>query len=360
MIKLFQPYISDEARENVQRVLSGTQIAQGPEVDLFEKEFAAKFGFEEWQIVSLNSGTSALELAYELLELTDYDHVITPVLTCTATNIPLLRRGVKMSFADISGPRNLNIDVDDVGGKVMQGTKAVVFVHFGGSSQGLADIEELTHEYGLDLVCDAAQALGAPLSKKARFNCISLQAIKSLTAGDGGVLVCRDKKDAEMARKLRWFGYDREKKQKHGDCDLLIPGFKMHMNDISAAIARGNLEHWDEILQHRKDINALYQDAYGKSQRSHNLISGIWNPVVTGLPYTQWKNFVNKADPASTWDGFEIGQHHYRNDKYSVFRSVSGYCPNMDDLGDNYFMLPCHMGMSLEDADRIATTLWPN
>src|SRR5690554_5979054 len=102
MIKLFQPYISQAARDNVQRILSGTQIAQGPEVDLFEQEFAAAFGLEPWQIVSLNSGTAALELAYEISGVgAGYgyrDSVITPVLTCTATNIPLARRGVHIIF----------------------------------------------------------------------------------------------------------------------------------------------------------------------------------------------------------------------------------------------------------------------
>lgn len=350
MIKLFQPYISEISKQNALRVLSGTQIAQGPEVDLFEKEFAAKFGFESWQVVTVNSGTAALELAYHMT-FRPSDHAIVPVLTCTATNIPLVRMGIDLTFADISGPGSLNLDSEDVESKIQQNTRAVVFVHFGGSSRGLNSIEELCADNNLDLICDAAQALGAPLSKKARFNCISLQAIKSLTAGDGGILVCRDKKDAEMARKLRWFGYDREMKQLKGDTDLKVAGFKYHMNDISAAIARGNLAEWDKIQAHREDINTIYTEVYGSSKRSHYLIDGIWNPIVTMADYNASKQ---RADAG----GFEIGQHHYRNDKYSVFRAVSGHCPNMDDLGNNYFMLPCHMGMSLEDADKIASTLW--
>lgn len=355
MIKLFQPYISEEARKNVQRVLSGSQIAQGPEVDLFEKEFAEKFGFEPWQIVSLNSGTAALELAYELSELSEYDHVISPVLTCTATNIPLVRRNVKMSFGDIEGEKSLNMDPGDVADKILPDTKAIVYVHFGGSSRNLQAFEELTDEEGLDLICDAAQALGSELSRKARFSCISLQAIKSLTAGDGGVLVCRDRDDALKARKLRWFGYDREEKQRLGDTDLELAGYKMHMNDISAAIGRGNLAHWDEIVAHRREINEayIYHWNYGPLVSRGYLVDGIWNPQVTGMDYVKVKELATQA-------GFEIGQHHYRNDKYSVFRSVYSNCPNMDALGDNYFMLPCHMGMTLDDAEMIARTLWPS
>jgi len=349
MIKLFQPYVSPQARENVQRVLNTTQLAQGPEVELFEQEFAAKFGFEAWQIVSLNSGTAALELAYELAELGEYDHVISPVLTCTATNIPLIRRKVQMSFGDIVGKQSLNMDVDDAENKILHNTKAIVYVHFGGSSYGLDLFEDLTEAHGLDLICDAAQALGAPLSKKARFSCISLQAIKSLTAGDGGVLVCRDREDAIKARKLRWFGYDRELKQRLGDCDLELAGYKMHMNDINAALARGNLAVWDDIVQTRKAINDTYSDFIPEQ----NFIRGIWNPQVTGISYYKTKQIAQAA-------GFEIGQHHYRNDKYSIFRSVYSNCLNMNELGENYFLLPCHMGMTLADAEMIAKTICLN
>lgn len=353
MIKLFQPYISEYARENVQRVLSGSQIAQGPEVELFEVEFARKFGFQPWQIVSLNSGTAALELAYELTDLRDYDHVVTPVLTCTATNIPLVRRGVGISFGDIAGAKSLNMDIDDVQDKLLPNTKAIVYVHFGGSSYGLEAFEELAEAEGIDLICDAAQALGSKLSHRARFSCISLQAIKSLTAGDGGVLVCRDEEDVEKARKLRWFGYDRPLKQRLGDCDLELAGYKMHMNDINAAIARGNLKVWDDILAHRVAITQVYSQAWIDRGYPDNLHNGIWNPSVIGRDYRAFKPVAEAA-------GFEVGQYHYRNDKYSIFRGAFNNCPNMDTFQDAYFMLPCHMGMTIEDAEMIATTLWGN
>lgn len=356
MIKLFQPYISEKSKENVLRVLNSTQIAQGPEVDLFEQEFADKFGFEAWQVVSLNSGTSALELAYELTGIQKGDEVITPVLTCTATNIPLARIGADIIFGDVEGHDSLNLDPQDLMLKISHETKAVVFVHFGGSSDCIRRIEDICEDYDTDLICDAAQALGNTLSRRARFSCISLQAIKSLTAGDGGILICRDRRDADKARKLRWFGYDRVLKQKLGDTDLDLAGYKMHMNDISAAIARGNLEDWDKIKQHRLEINTIYFNR-GSGQ---GFIGGIWNPQVIGLPYVAYKHHCANKDPYSVWDGFEIGQHHYRNDKYTLFKHADSVCPNMDKIGDDYFMLPCHMGMTLEDAEHIAKTIWPN
>lgn len=348
MIKLFQPYVNQEAKDNVIRVLGSGMIAQGPEVDMFEAEFAEDFGFEPWQIVSLNSGTSALELAYELCEILEGDRVIAPILTCTATNIPLVRRSAKIIFADIEGKKNLNIDPEDVSNKIDEDTKAVVFVHFGGSSEGLSEVEEICGEFGVDLICDAAQALGSKLSRSARFSCVSLQAIKSLTAGDGGILICRDKEDADLARKLRWFGYDRPLKQKLGDCDLELAGYKYHMNDINAAIARGNLVDWEKIQAHRNDINDIYAEASG----GKGFIRGIWNPCVVGMHFDTWRGRCQEA-------GFEIGQYHYPNDKYSIFRGAEAMCPVMHNIQSHYFMLPCHMGMTLQDAELIAKTIWP-
>src|SRR3989338_11448260 len=98
-IKLFKPFVSWHAVWNTVKTLRSGQLAEGPRVKEFEKKFGEKFGMEH--ICSLNSGTTALELAYELAEINEGDEVITPILTCTATNIPLVRRKAKIVFADI-------------------------------------------------------------------------------------------------------------------------------------------------------------------------------------------------------------------------------------------------------------------
>lgn len=355
-IPLFQPYVNDAARENVQRVLSGTQLAEGPEVEAFEREFADQFGFEPSQVVALNSGTAALELAYDLADIDAESQVISPVLTCTATNIPLVRRGARIIFGDVDGMEHLNLSPSHVSRilEKFRGVSALVFVHFGGSSAGLEEIESLATRAGVDLICDAAQALGAPLSRVARFNCISLQAIKSLTSGDGGILICRDRVDADMARKLRWFGYDRAAKHRGEPVNLALAGYKFHMNDISAAIGRGNLRDWYLILERRQAINAAYRRAWSHRDpvfQGARLVEGIWNPCVLGMDYA-WTRERMAAK------GIEVGQHHQRNDVLEIFSDEISECPRMDELGEGYFLLPCHMGMDADDAFRIGRELW--
>jgi perosamine synthetase len=334
MLKLFLPFISEKAKENVIRVLNSDQIAEGEEVKLFEREFSEKFGLSP--SVALNSGTSALELAYELAGIEEGDEVITPVLTCTATNIPLVRRKAKIVFADID--YDLNINIEDVKKKITKKTKVVVFVHFGGSSRGLQELVELCDSNGIILIEDAAQAVGSDYWGKADYTAVSLQAIKTLTTGDGGVLICKRVHDTAKAKRLRWFGYDREEKQKKGDTDLTEAGYKYHMNNISAAIGRGNLASIDPVLAHRRRLASIYS--------SSGLVAHAW---LAGGFTEDYKGLKEKMEKA----GFEIGQHHFRNDRYTIFKEFKSDCPIMDELEDKYFFVPYHHGVTEEDARKI-------
>jgi dTDP-4-amino-4,6-dideoxygalactose transaminase len=320
MPKLFKPYVSWRAIFNVVRTLLGTQLAEGKQVRLFEQEFENKFNVKH--AVALNSGTTALELAYELAGIGKDDEVITPVLTCTATNIPLLRRGCKIVFADID--TDLNINIEDVQRKITRRTKAIVFVHFGGNNRGLRELLQICRERGIICIEDAAQAVGSSYWGKGDYACVSLQAIKTLTSGDGGFLLCKKVSDYEKARKLRWFGYDREKKQKMGDTDLVLVGYKYHMNDITASIGRGNLKSINKVINHRKKLAKIYNEV--------------------GLNCHAWLCInPNKFG----------NQHHYRNDKYTIFKKFKNHCPVMDKLENTWSLVPYHHGISIRQAKQI-------
>lgn len=336
MLKLFKPFISEESKKLCIEVLNSDQIAEGETVKQFENEFSTKFSIP--YVVALNSGTSALELAYELAGISPGDEVISPVLTCTATNIPLVRRGATIVFADINN--DLNIDIEDVKRKITDKTKAIVFVHFGGNNRGLSDLVSICGERNITLIEDAAQAVGSDYWGKGDYCAVSLQAIKTLTSGDGGFLVCKREDDYKKAKRLRWFGYDREEKQKKGDTDLTEAGYKYHMNNISAAIGLGNLRQIDWIMGHKKLIAGIYQYAHLKSH--------AWLTIGFSNRYEDFK--VKMAE-----EGVEIGQHHYRNDKYEIFKKFKTDCPNMDRLENKYFFVPYHSSVTQEDAHKIVS-----
>ncbi len=333
-LKLFKPYMSWRAGVYALKTMYSGSIAEGPIVKKFEYEFGKKFN--KRNVVALNSGTSALELAYELAEIKSGDEVITPILTCTATNIPLVRKKAKIVFADID--HDLNISIEDVKRKITEKTKAIVFVHFGGNSRGLKELEDICSTRGIKLIEDAAHSIGSSYWGRGDFTCVSLQAIKTLTAGDGGFLICKSKEDYQKAKRLRWFGYDRDLKHKLGDTDIEEAGYKYHMNDITAAIGLGNLRSLNRVLSHRKRLAEIYK-SYGLF--AYSWLAGGFTNNLEGL-----KSIY--AD-----HGVEIGQHHYRNDKYTLFRKFKTYCSAMDSLEKSYFFVPFHFGVTESQAHQI-------
>lgn len=342
MVKLFKPYVSWWAVFYTLRTLRSGQLAEGPQVKAFEKEFGGKFSLKN--VAAVNSGTTALELAYELAGIGEGDEVITPVLTCTATNLPLVHRKAVIVFADTA--EDLNINVGDVKRKITPRTKAVVFVHFGGNNRGLKELLELCREKRILLIEDAAQAVGSNFWGKADITCVSLQAIKALTAGDGGFIICKDDAMDKKARRLRWFGYDRERKQKQGDMDLVEAGYKYHMNDVSGAIGRGNLKVIDKIMAHQRALIAEYEKG--------GITANPWFAMMLHPKRDELKRYLEEH-------GIQSGLYHYRNDKYSVFGAahygevVRGRFPVMDKIESQYLLLPLHMGVRVVDVQRICS-----
>ena len=196
---------------------------------------------------------------------------------------------------------------------------------------------DICKEKNIILIEDAAQAVGSDFWGKADFTCVSLQAIKTLTSGDGGFLICKNDEHYLKAKKLRWFGYDREEKQRLGDIDLDLAGYKYHMNDITAAIGRGNLASVDKLIAHRKKLMTEYQHI--------GATPSIW---FSHILIDDRDNFIQYLKE----NGIGSGIYHYRNDQYTIFGGKK-YFPVMDEIEDKYMIFPMHHGITVEDVRRI-------
>lgn len=352
-IPLFYPYMTAKIRKAANDTLKTRWIGQGPKVDEFEKKIGKKFGLK--YPLAVNSGSAALELAYELVGLKPGDEVISTPYTCTATNIPLLRRGVKIVFADIL-PTTMNIDPVDVEAKITDKTKAIVIVNMGGIESEA--YKKLKH-FKIPIICDSAQAPGL---KNGDYVIYSFQAIKQFTTGDGGLLVCPNKTAYKKAKLLRWFGIDREKKQKEGwqaykkrhmTFDIELPGFKYHMNDIAASMGIAALEDYDKIISYRKMLFELYV----------SLLDGVDNiSIVTywdvgskyGMRSTYWLMTVlvknrDRFAKVMKQHGIETNMTHIRNDVYKVFGGKRQKLPFMNSMEEQYICLPLHHKITPKD-----------
>lgn len=341
MIDLFRPFVPKEAREAVDDVLRSRFVGQGPKVDQFEEAFKKKFNVP--YAVSLNSGTAALETAYELIGLKKDDEVISTPLTCTATNLTLHRLGVKIVWADILED-TLCIDPKDVKRKITEKTKAVVQVHLGGIKAEVSNVH-------VPIVSDACQALGIFTGD---YTCCSFQAIKHITTGDGGMLIPKSSKDEHDAKLLRWFGIDREKKiannwqaykERKMTFDIELPGTKRHMTDLAASMGLVGLEYYDRVIEHRKKLFGLYKEKLKK-------VSGI--QVIDGKENTYWLFTVlveRRDDFAKMLFESDIDTNvvQVRNDIYKIFGGVRQDLPTMNKVEHKYLSLP--IGTHITETD---------
>lgn len=361
-IPLFYPYVPKQAKENVIDTLSGRWIGQGPKVELFEREFKSKF-LGNHEALAVGSGTDALHLAYLLSGVNSDDEVLVPVFTCTATNIPLLYIGAKPVFVDIDR-ESMNLDLEDLQKKLTKKTKAVVCVDYGGVPNRYDYLIDFCKKNNLKLISDAAHSLGSKYQGKfagqyADFTIYSFQAIKTLTTGDGGLLAIKDPSLIEKAKRLRWFGIDRAAKQKGiWENDIVEVGYKYQMNDIAAAIGLAGLVEIDQVINYRNDLFSLYENLITSSRikivgrASHqNYYNAAW--LITILIDNDRFGLMKKLRD----NKIESAQVHYRNDRYSIFGGRNSQCPNMDELEDNYLVLPLHVGVTFENVHKIANLI---
>jgi len=361
IIPLFMPHMPKNAKKYVSDTLDSRWIGQGPKVDEFERRFSERFcgGLPG---ISVGSGTDALHLAYLLAGVEAGDEVITPVFTCTATNIPLLYIGATPVFADVE-PNTLNIDTEHVRRLITKKTKAIVCVHYGGLPCRMDELHRIGREFNIPIIEDAAHAVGAKfngdsIGSISDFTMFSFQAIKHITTGDGGFLAIKNAALLEKAKRLRWFGIDRTKKQMGiWENDIVDIGYKYQLTDIGAAMGLAALEEIDETLALRKRLFDRYVEG----------LQNIDNVKILSLPNSETEHaywlFTIEVEGRRNLqqklmsNGIESNQVHYRNDRYSIFGQRRADLPEMDRIEDRYVVLPLHTRMSLDDVDRIVNVI---
>jgi perosamine synthetase len=360
-IVLFHPHIPANAIEAVTKVLKTRWIGQGPLVEQFERKFGARFA-GHYPTLAVRAGTDALHLAYILSGLKPGDEVISPLFTCTATNIPFLYMGVKIVFADVQ-MGTLNIDPADVRRRITGKTKAIVCVHHGGLPCDMAELQAIADEYGLKMIEDAAHALGATyrgqsIGRISDFTMFSFAAVKNITTGDGGMLIMRDASLLDKARRLRNAGIDRKAKQAgNWENDIFEIGYRYQMSDIAASMGLAALDEFDQILAHRRTLFEEYERGLtnipgltvigaGHRDRTH----AAWMCTILAGSRESLQSKLREQN-------IESSQVHYRNDRYSIFGGRRPDFPNMDAVEDSYLHLPLHTRMNRSDVARICATI---
>lgn len=367
-IPLLKVYMAKEVDEPILEVLHSGYIGEGPKTEEFETKL--KNYFKTDYLTTLNNGTAGLHLAYHLGLHQDgpktyfnsnTDEVITTPITCTATNEPIIANGAKIVWADVD-PITGSIDPKSIENKITNNTKIVTMVHWGGNPCLIDEINEVAHRNGLKTIEDGAHAMGMeykgkPFGNHSDYSMISLQAIKHVTSGDGGILMMKSKKDFERAKLLRWYGIDRTIREGIDlRCELDVPesGYKFHMNDINATIGMANFAHVDEIIaKHRSNAEFYY-----KAFKGYNNITCVPENADGKSSFWLFTIHVDNRDDVMKKlgeEGIMASKVHARNDTHSMFAEFyDGNLPGVESFNRTHLCIPVGWWVTDEDREYIA------
>ena len=267
-IPFARPDIGDAEIEAVARTLRSGWVTTGPETKAFESEFAAYLGGGV-QAIAVNSATAGLHLALEAIGVGPGDEVIAPTLTFTATVEVARYLGADAKLVDVD-PVTLNIDPACIEAAITPRTRAILPVHYGGLACDMAAIFDIARRHGLQVVEDAAHALpttsqgtlvGQLPSAAAVF---SFYANKTMTTGEGGMVVTRNERLAQRMRVMRLHGISRDAFDRFSSrtpawyYEIVAPGFKYNLTDTAAALGRVQLQRLPAFLARRRQLAARY------------------------------------------------------------------------------------------------------
>jgi len=266
------PDIGEEEIEAAAEAMRSGWLTTGPRAAAFEREFEQFLGGGV-HAVAVNSATAGLHLALEAVAVGPGDEVIVPSWTFTSTAEVVRYLGADPVIVDVD-PVSLNIDLEAAAAAVTPRTKALMPVHFAGLAVDRTGVEKLARENDLRVVEDAAHSfptvsggalVGTGSSEAVVF---SFYATKTMTTGEGGMVVTPDPELAKRIQTMRLHGINRDVFDRYRSTmpswqyEVVAPGFKYNLTDPAAAMGRVQLRRAREMAGKRAAIAACYEDAF--------------------------------------------------------------------------------------------------
>lgn len=340
----------------LEKVLYSGYVAQGEQVELFERAFGSYIG--GGYSLSLNSGTAALHVALILAGVKEGDEVISTALTAEPTNVAIKMTGAKIRYADVDFETG-NISPSSIINCINSSTKAIMVVDYAGVPVNVKEIQAISIKYNIPVIHDAAHALGAKYNGKKTGNhfpytVFSLQAIKHLTTIDGGMLQIQDKDEYEKAKLIRWFGID--KKLSRLDNNIQYQGYKYHMNNVNATIGLVQLLDIETIVDKYIE-NGKYFDKELTNIAGLELLQYYQNTEPSYWLYTlkveNRDGFIAKLAE----NGIIASELHKRSDYHDYLNDFNESLPTLDKFYSKLVHIPCGWWVTPEDREKIVSVI---
>jgi len=263
------PEIGEEEIAEVVDTLRSGWVTTGPKARRFEQAFGEFLGDSSLHCIAVNSATAGLHLALEAIGIGPGDEVITTTHTFTATAEVARYLGADVRLVDID-PATLNLDLDQVEAAIGPKTRCIIPVHYAGLAVDMLRLLDIARRHRLKVVEDAAHALPTTLEREligtlgSNATVFSFYANKTMTTGEGGMLVTRDAALAERAKVMRLHGINRDAfdrftaKKPSWYYEIVAPGFKYNLTDIAAALGLHQLKRLPAFQARREQIAQAY------------------------------------------------------------------------------------------------------
>jgi dTDP-4-amino-4,6-dideoxygalactose transaminase len=375
-----RPSITDAERAAVLEVLDSGWLTTGPKVGEFEAAFAEKVRARH--AIAVNSATAALHLALEAVGVRPGDEVIIPTWTFTSSAAVILHLGARPVIVDIN-PVTLNVDPDAIGSALTDRTKAVIVVHFGGLPAAMRGIlrevvphripviEDTAHAFPSRLVGDGLETYAGTLGSVGAF---SFYATKTITTGEGGMLVTDSDEIADRARLMSLHGMSKDSWKRYTATgswryDVAAPGYKYNLTDLAAALGLVQLSRAEELLAERRTLAGRYRAGIAEAGLDDAL----------ELPYDPedgshaWHLFVIRVRPEAMGldrdrliealrdRGIGTSVHFIPLHQHTAYRQLpggpGGPFPHADREADRVLSLPIWPGMGTDGVDRVIAAL---
>ena len=359
------PDVGPEEIAAVVETLRSPWITTGPRTKDFEREFAESVGAEG--ALALNSCTAGLHIALASLGIGPGDEVITtPMTFCASCNV-IEHVGARPVLVDID-PRTMLLDLDRVKAAITPRTKAILPVHFAGMAVDMDALEDMVEGTEIEIVEDAAHCLpssvrGRSVGSRPNFASFSFYATKNLTTAEGGMLT-GSKERLDKARVLGLHGMSRDafKRYEKGGSwryEVVAPGFKYNMTDIQAALGRVQLRRLGEFARRRREIVALYDEAFGampalETPAHTPLGDHAWHLYVLrlnldrlGIDRDRFIEELSARNIGTSVHFIPIHLHPYYRDKYGF---APEDLPNASGQFERTISLPLSNALSTDDA----------
>jgi dTDP-4-amino-4,6-dideoxygalactose transaminase len=319
-INLFEPSYSKLEKKYINQTINSRWTGRGPRVQEFENKLGKLFNVDPQNLTTTTCATEGIFAIFDLIELKAGENVILPTISFIGMANAIKYYGAEAIFVD-TNLENLQMDENKLLDLINSKTRAIILNHYGGYVVTSRRLIEIAEEKKIKLIEDSACAFAAKnlevnkyAGTFADFGIWSFDSMKLITTGDGGLIYCKNKEDTNWIRQRNYFGligegnsgFDKSQKSKGNwwDFNVLIPGRRAIMNDITASIGLAQLERLEKLIKKRRSVIKIYKKYLSKIPEIRAV--DIQNNKDENSPYLFWIQTDLRDDLAKYLLSFNI------------------------------------------------------